>query len=124
LSIKELMSIFNSSLYERKLKTMGQILKNGANGSLKNGKVLLRTKPQGYLIIWATIPPQKKSLSQTIENPSTTHAPRSPVSTGLVFAREMGSGNCNKGLTGYPGYATESPWLEDQEFIFPVPSTM
>ena len=38
--------------------------------------------------------------------------------------RKMGSGNCNKVLTGYPGYVTRSPWLEDQEFIFPVPSTM
>jgi hypothetical protein len=71
------MSIFNSSLYEWKLKAMGQILKNGANGSLKTGKVLLRTKPQGYLIIWATIPPQKKSLSQTIEK--RPHNPRPQI---------------------------------------------
>lgn len=37
---------------------------------------------------------------------------------------KMGSGNCNKVLIGYPGYVTRRPWLEDQEFIFPVPSTM
>ena len=35
-----------------------------------------------------------------------------------------GSDNYNKVLSGLPSYATKSPCLEDQGFIFPAPSAV